>query len=91
MFHHITSQLLFHGLAWLNHDDLYENRENTVSGLNIVHNDFTSSYNDLLQKSQKDFMYVFRVKNIACFVFIAMNNNCPDLTNNMFNEKQLSY
>ena len=38
-------------------------------GLCIVHNDYTSSYNDLLQKSGNDLMYVSRLKKIATFVF----------------------
>ena len=55
----------------------------------IVHNDYASSYNDLLQKSGKDLMYVFRLKTIASFVYKSINNIGPDLTNGMFNEKHL--
>ena len=60
-------------------------------GLRTVHNNYTSSYSDLLQKSGKDLMYVSRLKKIATFVFKSINDIGPDLTNDMLKEKHLSY
>ena len=36
-------------------------------------------------------MYVSGLKKIATFVFKSINDICPDLTNDMFNEKHLPY
>ena len=61
------------------------------TGLRIAHKDYTSSYNDLLQKFGKDLMYVSRLKTLVAFVYTSINNIAADLTSDIHDEKHLPY
>ena len=60
-------------------------------GLRFVYNDTKSSYSELLIKSDKNMLYIERLKRIALFVFKCINEIGPSSVHDLFTEKPLSF
>ena len=60
-------------------------------GLRLVLQDKVSSYNDLLQKSKRNFLYVERIKKLALFVYKCVNTCGPPLNHDLYDKKQIHY
>ncbi len=59
--------------------------------LRFLHNDKTSSYEELLQKSSMTTLHIRRIKAIACEVFKSLNDLNPIFMKDMFQEKEMKY
>lgn len=59
--------------------------------LRILHNDFTSSYRELLFFTESDSMLCKRLKYLLLHVFRCLQHRNPEYLNNMFQIKELSY
>jgi len=52
--------------------------------LRIVYNDYTSSYEMLLQKSKSSSLYICRLKKLAAFVYKVLQNECKPVSSDFF-------
>ena len=59
--------------------------------LRFVHNDYTSDYKTILEKSNKTTLYLKRVRIIAQEVFKALNNESPKYTQELIKSRHSRY
>ena len=59
-------------------------------GLRFVYNDFESTYNQLLEQSNKNLLYVSRIKSIACEAYKSINHVGPPLLHDMIKVKDIT-
>ena len=60
-------------------------------GLRFVYNDPNSSYSQLLAKSNKNLLYINRLKKIAEFVYKCINEVGPASVHDLYSVKTISY
>ena len=59
--------------------------------LRFVHNDYTSTYQEILSKSNSDTLYLKRVRIIAQETYKAINNLSPKYTKELIQFRQTRY
>ena len=57
--------------------------------LRITLNDYQFDYKTLLESSGQELTYISRRKGLVYFVYKAFDNTGPDLTNGVFNKKDI--
>ena len=60
-------------------------------GLRFVYNDSETSYTDLLAKTNKNMLYINRIKKIALFVFKCVNKIGPPSVYDLYTKKSVPY
>ena len=60
-------------------------------GLRYVFNDTTSSYSELLSRSNKNLLYIERLKKLALFVYKCVHEIGPSSVHDLFSEKNIAY
>ena len=60
-------------------------------GLRFVYSDAKSSYSELLSKSNKNMLYIERLKKISLFVYKCVNEIGPSSVHDLFSVKPLPY
>ena len=60
-------------------------------GLRLILNDNESTYEGLLLKAERNYLYIERLKKIALLCFKSIRNCGPLLVNDLFNAREMTY
>ena len=90
---YFMSQFGYCPLVWMNHSRTLNKRINGLHkrALNLVYNDFSSSFSELLEKDKSVTIHHRNLQTLAYEIFKVKQNMAPEILTEIFPQKESSY
>ena len=87
------SQFGYCTLVWMNHSRTFNKRINRLHkrALSLVHNNFSSSFSELLEKNKSVTINHRNLQTLACEIFEVKQNMAPEILTEIFPQNESSY